>query len=93
MLKSHTEDGLDVELVAYNDGGATEMLAEVPPEHHDVVSPGSCGVNALTVMAKVLLDRFGLHAVSTSVFLAVQGWGKVQDSVIGTSRTRTPTAS
>ncbi|HEY0534619.1 MAG TPA: glyceraldehyde 3-phosphate dehydrogenase NAD-binding domain-containing protein [Actinoplanes sp.] len=56
------------------------------PDRHDVVSPGSCGVNALTVMAKVLLDRFGLHSVSTSVFLAVQGWGKVQDSVIGTSR-------
>jgi glyceraldehyde 3-phosphate dehydrogenase len=56
------------------------------PDRHDVVSPASCGVNALTVLAKVLLDRFGLHSVSTSVFLSVQGWGKAQDSVIGTSR-------
>ena len=56
------------------------------PAVHDVVSPGSCGVNALTVMAKVLLDRFGLHSVKTSVVLAVQGWARAQDSVIGTSR-------
>jgi glyceraldehyde 3-phosphate dehydrogenase len=56
------------------------------PDRHDVVSPASCGVNALTVMAKVLLDRFGLSSVHTSVVLAAQGWGKVQDSVIGTSR-------
>ena len=56
------------------------------PLRHDVVSPASCGVNALTVMAKVLLDRFGLHSVSTSVVLAIQGWQKVQDSVVGTSR-------
>jgi glyceraldehyde 3-phosphate dehydrogenase len=56
------------------------------PDRHDVVSPASCGVNALTVMAKVLLDRFGLRSVNTSVVLATQGWGKVQDSVVGTSR-------
>ena len=56
------------------------------PTRHDVVSPGSCGVNALTVMAKVLLDRFGLHAVHTSVVLAAQGWQKPQDAVTGTSR-------
>jgi len=56
------------------------------PAEHDVVSPGSCGVNALTVMAKVLLDRFGLRSVNTSVVLAIQGWQKVQDSVVGTSR-------
>ena len=56
------------------------------PDRHDVVSPASCGVNALTVMAKVLLDRFGLRSVSTSVCLAVQSWGKVQDTVVGTSR-------
>jgi glyceraldehyde 3-phosphate dehydrogenase len=56
------------------------------PDLHDVVSPGSCGVNALTVMAKVLLDRFGLHSVHTSVVLAIQGWAKAQDSVIGASR-------
>ena len=56
------------------------------PGRHDVVSPGSCGVNALTVMAKVLLDRFGLRGVNTSVVLAAQGWQKPQDSVIGTSR-------
>ena len=56
------------------------------PLRHDVVSPASCGVNALTVLAKVLLDRFGLHSVSTSVVLAIQGWQKVQDSVIGASR-------
>ncbi|GIE96718.1 type I glyceraldehyde-3-phosphate dehydrogenase [Paractinoplanes rishiriensis] len=56
------------------------------PDLHDVVSPGSCGVNALTVMAKVLLDRFGLCGVNTSVVLAVQGWAKGQDAVVGTSR-------
>jgi glyceraldehyde 3-phosphate dehydrogenase len=56
------------------------------PARHDVVSPGSCGVNALAVMAKVLLDRFGLRSVSTSVVLAIQGWQKVQDSLTGTSR-------
>ena len=56
------------------------------PDRHDVVSPASCGVNALTVMAKVLLDRFGLRSVNTSVVLATQSWGKVQDSVVGTSR-------
>ena len=53
---------------------------------HDVVSPASCGVNALTVMAKVLHDRFGLGSVSTSVVLAVQGWQKVHDGLIGASR-------
>jgi len=53
---------------------------------HDVVSPASCGVNALTVMAKVLLDRFGLHSVSTSVILAIQGWQKAHDGLIGASR-------
>ncbi|MEV6306824.1 type I glyceraldehyde-3-phosphate dehydrogenase [Actinoplanes sp. NPDC051861] len=56
------------------------------PAAHDVVSPASCGVNALTVMAKVLLDRFGLRSVNTSVMLATQGWQRVQDSVVGTSR-------
>ena len=55
-------------------------------DRHDVVSPASCGVNALTVMAKVLLDRFGLRSVNTSVVLATQGWQKAQDSVVGTSR-------
>jgi glyceraldehyde 3-phosphate dehydrogenase len=53
---------------------------------HDVVSPASCGVNALTVMAKVLLDRFGLRSVSTSVMLAIQGWQRVQDTMTGNSR-------
>ena len=53
---------------------------------HDVVSPASCGVNALTVMAKVLLDRFGLHSVTTSVVLAIQGWQKGHDALIGASR-------
>jgi len=56
------------------------------PVRHDVVSPASCGVNALTIMAKVLLDRFGLHSVTTSVVLAVQGWQKVHDGLVGTSR-------
>ena len=56
------------------------------PDRHDVVSPASCGVNALTIMAKVLLDRFGLHSVSTSVMLALQGWQKVHDGLVGTSR-------
>jgi len=56
------------------------------PLRHDVISPASCGVNALTVMSKVLLDRFGLRFVSTSVLLAIQGWGKPQDTLLGTSR-------
>ncbi|MBW6436719.1 glyceraldehyde-3-phosphate dehydrogenase [Actinoplanes hulinensis] len=56
------------------------------PALHDVVSPASCGVNALTVMAKVLLDRFGLRSVNTSVMLAAQSWQRVQDSLVGTSR-------
>jgi glyceraldehyde 3-phosphate dehydrogenase len=64
--------------------GANHQTYE--PDQHDVVSPGSCGVNALTVMAKVLLDRFGLRGVNTSVVLATQGWQKPQDSVVGTSR-------
>ena len=55
-------------------------------DRHDVVSPTSCGVNALTVMAKVLHERFGLRSVGTSVVLAIQGWQKAQDSVMGTSR-------
>lgn len=53
---------------------------------HDVVSPASCGVNALTIMAKVLLDRFGLGSVHTSVVLAMQGWQKGHDALIGASR-------
>jgi glyceraldehyde 3-phosphate dehydrogenase len=60
--------------------------ATYDPDRHDVVSPASCGVNALTIMAKVLLDRFGLHSVSTSVVLAMQGWQKVHDGLVGTSR-------
>jgi glyceraldehyde 3-phosphate dehydrogenase len=56
------------------------------PARHDVISPTSCGVNALSVMAKVLLDRFGLRSVSTSVILSVQGWQKAQDSLAGNSR-------
>lgn len=53
---------------------------------HDVVSAASCGVNALTIMAKVLLDRFGLGSVHTSVVLALQGWQKGHDALIGASR-------
>ena len=56
------------------------------PARHDVVSPASCGVNALSMMAKVLLDRFGLRGVQTSVVLAVQGWQKVHDTTSATSR-------
>jgi glyceraldehyde 3-phosphate dehydrogenase len=56
------------------------------PAKHDVVSPASCGVNALTVMAKVLLDQFGLHSVNTTVILAEQGWQKVHDAMVGSSR-------
>lgn len=56
------------------------------PGRHDVVSPASCGVNALSVLGKVLLDRFGLRGVSTSVILATQGWQRVHDAMIGTSR-------
>ncbi|WP_306214604.1 type I glyceraldehyde-3-phosphate dehydrogenase [Actinoplanes sp. RD1] len=56
------------------------------PARHDVVSPASCGVNALSVLAKVLLDRFGLHSVHTTVVLAAQGWQKIHDSLTGTSR-------
>jgi len=56
------------------------------PLLHHVISPASCGVNALSVLAKVLLERFGLRSVHTSVVLAVQGWQKAQDAVIGSSR-------
>jgi len=56
------------------------------PARHDVVSPASCGVNALTILAKILLDRFGLRFVSTSVILGAQGWQKVNDAMLGTSR-------
>lgn len=56
------------------------------PDRHHVVSPASCGVNALSVLAKVLLDRFGLQSVSTSVILAVQGWQRAHDAMAGTSR-------
>ncbi|PRY30245.1 type I glyceraldehyde-3-phosphate dehydrogenase [Pseudosporangium ferrugineum] len=56
------------------------------PDRHDVISPASCGVNALSVMAKVLLDRFGLRSVQTSVVLAIQGWQRVHDATSGTSR-------
>jgi glyceraldehyde 3-phosphate dehydrogenase len=56
------------------------------PLRDDVVSPASCGVNALAVLGKVLLDRFGLRGVSTSVILATQGWQRVHDAVLGTSR-------
>jgi glyceraldehyde 3-phosphate dehydrogenase len=56
------------------------------PARHDVVSPASCGINAVAVMAKVLLDRFGLHGVHTFVVLATQGWQAPQDTVSGTSR-------
>jgi glyceraldehyde 3-phosphate dehydrogenase len=80
VLISASADGPDAFLVY----GANHDTYD--PERHDVVSPASCGVNALTVMAKVLLDRFGLRSVSTSVMLAVQSWGKVQDSLVGASR-------
>jgi glyceraldehyde 3-phosphate dehydrogenase len=56
------------------------------PTMHHVVSPASCGVNALAVMAKVLSDAFGLHAVNTTVVLAAQGWQKIHDTVQATSR-------
>lgn len=56
------------------------------PSRHDVISPASCGVNALAVMAKVLQANFGLHNVDTTVVLASQGWQKIHDSFTGTSR-------
>jgi glyceraldehyde 3-phosphate dehydrogenase len=56
------------------------------PLLHHVVSPASCGVNALSMMAKVLLDRFGLGSVHTSVVLALQSWQKSQDVLTGSSR-------
>jgi glyceraldehyde 3-phosphate dehydrogenase len=80
VVISASADDPDVFLVF----GANHQIYD--PRLHDVVSPGSCGVNALTVMAKVLLDRFGLRAVNTSVVLAVQGWQKTQDSADDTSR-------
>jgi glyceraldehyde 3-phosphate dehydrogenase len=60
--------------------------ADYDAHRHDVVSPASCGVNALSVLAKVLLDRFGLRYVSTTVVLATQGWQKVHDAMVGASR-------
>jgi glyceraldehyde 3-phosphate dehydrogenase len=56
------------------------------PARHHVISPASCGVNALSMMAKVLLDEFGLHGVHTSVILGIQAWGKVSDTLVGASR-------
>jgi glyceraldehyde 3-phosphate dehydrogenase len=56
------------------------------PVRHDIISPASCGVNALAVMAKVLLERFGLRSVHTSVVLAMQSWQKAQDTMTGSSR-------
>jgi glyceraldehyde 3-phosphate dehydrogenase len=55
------------------------------PARHDVISPASSGVNALSVMARALLDRFGLHEVHTCVVLPIQGWQKTQDAVIDNS--------
>jgi glyceraldehyde 3-phosphate dehydrogenase len=56
------------------------------PARHDVISAASCGVNALTVLARALLDRFGLHQVHTCVILPVQGWQKTQDAATGLAR-------
>jgi glyceraldehyde 3-phosphate dehydrogenase len=56
------------------------------PLLHHVISPASCGVNALAVLAKVLLDRFGLRSVHTCVMLALQGWQRTHDTATGTSR-------
>ena len=56
------------------------------PLLHHVISPASCGVNALSVLAKVLLDSFGLRSVHTSVVLARQGWQRVHDTATGMSR-------
>ena len=64
--------------------GANHQLYD--PAVHDVISPASCGVNALTVLIKVLHDRFGISAVSTDVTLAIQGWQKSHDGLIGASR-------
>jgi glyceraldehyde 3-phosphate dehydrogenase len=64
--------------------GANEKTYD--PDRHDVISPASCGVNALSVMARVLVDSFGLHSADTTVILAAQGWQKIHDSVSGTSR-------
>jgi glyceraldehyde 3-phosphate dehydrogenase len=55
------------------------------PARHDVISPASCGVNALSVLARALLDRFDLREVHTCVVLPIQAWQKTQDSVVGTS--------
>ena len=80
VLISASADGPDAFLVY----GANHTAYD--PARHDVVSPASCGINALTILAKVLLDRFGLRFVSTSVVLAAQGWQKVTDTMVGTSR-------
>ena len=80
VVISASADGPDVFLVY----GANHT--DYDPAKHDVVSPASCGVNALTVLAKVLLDRFGLRFASTTVVLGAQGWQKVTDTMVGTSR-------
>ena len=80
VVISASADGPDVVLVY----GANHT--EYDPERHDVISPASCGVNALSVLAKVLLDSFGLRFVSTSVVLATQGWQRAQDTMTGASR-------
>jgi glyceraldehyde 3-phosphate dehydrogenase len=65
-------------------GGARKVVISASADDPDAFL--IYGANALTVMAKVLLDRFGLRSVNTSVMLAIQGWQKAQDSVMGTSR-------
>jgi glyceraldehyde 3-phosphate dehydrogenase len=80
VVISASADGPDAVLVY----GANHALYD--PTRHDIISPASCGVNALAVMGKVLLERFGLRSVHTSVMLAVQGWQKAQDTLTGSSR-------
>jgi glyceraldehyde 3-phosphate dehydrogenase len=64
--------------------GANEK--QYDPDRHHVISPASCGVNALAMMAKVLFDSFAIYDVSTTVVLAAQGWQKIHDAVSHTSR-------
>lgn len=80
VLFSASADSPDV-FVVY---GVSDDMYD--PTAHTLVSPSSCGVNALAVLAKPLVESFGLRDASSITVLAAQGWQKIHDSVAHTSR-------
>ena len=56
------------------------------PGRHHVLSPTSCGVNALAPMARVLADTFGgISHVSAVLIMAQKSWQQVHDAVARTA--------